>query len=179
MVAVPGLQSTGSIVVRHGLSCSEACEIFPDQGSNLCLLHWQVDSLPLSHQGSPWTWYFKKFSTKLWFYKFLQLSYLPSSQAFNWTSSVKPCLPWWDTIFLFLSYKLLIICPCSIFSFIFLFTHSIRPKTTWGRDFFFLIWLHWVLVSSGGIFSCGRWDLVPWPLIEPKSLALGVWSPSH
>ena len=27
--------------------------IFPDQGSNLCLLHWQVDSLPLSHQGRP------------------------------------------------------------------------------------------------------------------------------
>ena len=27
--------------------------IFPSQGSNLCLLHWQVDSLPLSHQGSP------------------------------------------------------------------------------------------------------------------------------
>ena len=23
------------------------------QGLNLCLLHWQVDSLPLSHQGSP------------------------------------------------------------------------------------------------------------------------------
>ena len=28
-------------------------EIFPDQGLNLRLLHWQVDSLPLSHQGSP------------------------------------------------------------------------------------------------------------------------------
>ena len=27
--------------------------IFPTQGSNLCLLHWQADSLPLSHQGSP------------------------------------------------------------------------------------------------------------------------------
>ena len=30
--------------------------IFPTQGSNtclLCLLHWQVDSLPLSHLGSP------------------------------------------------------------------------------------------------------------------------------
>ena len=27
--------------------------IFPDQGSNPCLLHWQVDSLLLSHQGSP------------------------------------------------------------------------------------------------------------------------------
>ena len=30
--------------------------IFPDQGSNSCLLHllhWQVDSLPLSHQANP------------------------------------------------------------------------------------------------------------------------------
>ena len=27
--------------------------IFPTQGSNLRLLHWQVDSVPLSHQGSP------------------------------------------------------------------------------------------------------------------------------
>ena len=25
---------------------------FPTQGSNLCLLHWQVDSLPQSHLGS-------------------------------------------------------------------------------------------------------------------------------
>ena len=27
--------------------------IFPAQGSNPCLLHWQVGSLPLGHQGSP------------------------------------------------------------------------------------------------------------------------------
>ena len=27
--------------------------IFPSQGSNLCLLHWQADSLPLSPQGKP------------------------------------------------------------------------------------------------------------------------------
>ena len=27
--------------------------IFPTQGWNPCLLHWQVDSLPLSHLGSP------------------------------------------------------------------------------------------------------------------------------
>ena len=27
--------------------------IFLAQGSNPCFLHWQVDSLPLSHQGSP------------------------------------------------------------------------------------------------------------------------------
>ena len=30
-----------------------ACGIFPDQGSNLCLLHWQVDSFLWSQQGSP------------------------------------------------------------------------------------------------------------------------------
>ena len=37
----------------HGLSCSLACGIFPDQGSNPCPLHWQADSYPLCHQGSP------------------------------------------------------------------------------------------------------------------------------
>ena len=30
-----------------------ACGIFPDQGLNLCPLHWQADSYPLRHQGSP------------------------------------------------------------------------------------------------------------------------------
>ena len=45
--------STGSIVVVHGLSCSAACGVFSDQGSNPCLLHWQVDSLPLDRQKSP------------------------------------------------------------------------------------------------------------------------------
>ena len=38
--------------MAHGLRASVACGIYPDQGLNLCLLHWQVDSLPLSHQGS-------------------------------------------------------------------------------------------------------------------------------
>ena len=42
---------TDSIVV-HGLSCSGACGIFMDQGSNLCLLHWQADSLPPNHKGN-------------------------------------------------------------------------------------------------------------------------------
>ena len=44
---------TGSVIVAHGPSCSTACGIFPDQGSNLCPLHWQADSQPLRHQGSP------------------------------------------------------------------------------------------------------------------------------
>ena len=35
------LQSTGSIVLVHGLSYLTACGIFPAQGSNLGLLHWQ------------------------------------------------------------------------------------------------------------------------------------------
>ena len=30
----------------------ETCGIFPDQGLNPCLLHWQTDSLPLTHHGS-------------------------------------------------------------------------------------------------------------------------------
>ena len=30
-----------------------ACEIFLDQGPNLCPLHWQADHYPLYHQGSP------------------------------------------------------------------------------------------------------------------------------
>ena len=53
LVAEHSLQNTGLVVVARGLSCSWACGIFLDQGSNLCLLHWQMDSLPLSHQGSP------------------------------------------------------------------------------------------------------------------------------
>ena len=47
-VVTPRLQSTGSIVVAHGHSCSIACGIFFP-----ILLHWQADSLPLSQQGSP------------------------------------------------------------------------------------------------------------------------------
>ena len=62
-----GLRSCGSqalehrlsVVVAWGHSCSAACGIFPDQGSNPCLWHWPVDSLPLSHQGSLNIIYFK------------------------------------------------------------------------------------------------------------------------
>ena len=47
------MHGLSSIVVVDGLSCPVACGIFPDQGQNLCLLCWQADSLPLSHQGNP------------------------------------------------------------------------------------------------------------------------------
>ena len=52
-----GSRRAGSVVVAHGPSCSAACGIFPDQGSNPCPLHWQADSQPLCHQGSP-TYFF-------------------------------------------------------------------------------------------------------------------------
>ena len=42
-----------SVVTMRRLSCPAACGIFLDQRSNLCPMHWQVDSQPLDHQGSP------------------------------------------------------------------------------------------------------------------------------
>ena len=49
------LEPVGSVLVAHGLSCTTACGIFLDQVSNPCPLHWQVDSYPLDHQGSPFS----------------------------------------------------------------------------------------------------------------------------
>ena len=42
----------GSVVVAHGLRCSVACGIFPDQGQNQvpCIARWILN--PLDHQGS-------------------------------------------------------------------------------------------------------------------------------
>ena len=48
-----GSRRAGSVAVADGPGCSVACGIFPDQGSNPCPLHWQADSQPLRHQGSP------------------------------------------------------------------------------------------------------------------------------
>ena len=68
-----GSSRTGSVVVARGPDCSAARGILPDQGSNPCLLHWQADSQPLRHQGSPhWLFivsfiiYF--FESKLWYW---------------------------------------------------------------------------------------------------------------
>lgn len=53
------LRSAGSMTcelhscgTQHGFSCFVTCGTFQDQGSNLCLLRWLADSLPLCHQGS-------------------------------------------------------------------------------------------------------------------------------
>ena len=50
-----GSRRAGSVIVAHRPSCSAACGILPDQGSNPCPLHWQADSQTLRHQGSPGT----------------------------------------------------------------------------------------------------------------------------
>ena len=40
LVAEHGLYGTwASVLMAHGLSCSAACGIFPEQGSNPCPLH--------------------------------------------------------------------------------------------------------------------------------------------
>ena len=39
VVPAPWLKSSGSIAVAHGFSFSAACGVFPNQGSNPCLLH--------------------------------------------------------------------------------------------------------------------------------------------
>ena len=44
-----GSSRAGSVIVAHGPSCSAACGIFPDQGSNPCPLRWRADSQPLHH----------------------------------------------------------------------------------------------------------------------------------
>ena len=65
-IAVRGpLTIAASLVAEHRLqtrrlsNCGSRAQllrgmwIFPDQGSNPCPLHWQADSQPLCHQGSP------------------------------------------------------------------------------------------------------------------------------
>ena len=55
---ITGSRRAGSVIVAHGPSCSVACGIFPDRGLNPCPLHWQADSQPLRHQGSPGSCFF-------------------------------------------------------------------------------------------------------------------------
>ena len=72
-IAVRGpLSIAASLVVEHRLqtrrlsNCGSraqllaACGIFPDQGLNPCPLHWQADSQPLRHQGSPESLLFRR-----------------------------------------------------------------------------------------------------------------------
>ena len=65
--------------LAHGLSCSTAHEIFLDQESNLCLLHWRGNLSPPSHQGSPGFGIFSHTSDAASPYSMTHSSYLLSS----------------------------------------------------------------------------------------------------
>ena len=73
---ITGSRRAGSVIVAHGPSCSAACGIFPDQGSNPCPLHWQADSQPLRHQGSPMTDFYNISGLNHW------ICFLPSLPSF-------------------------------------------------------------------------------------------------
>ena len=75
-----GSRRAGSVTVAHGSSCSAARGIFPDQGSNPCTLHWQADSQPLRHQGSPAVAYFECISNAV--YDKTPSQFFPSGEVF-------------------------------------------------------------------------------------------------
>ena len=69
--------------------------IFPTQGLNphlLCLLHWQVDSLPLSHLGSPL--YRKVCNNYTWVYPKIDLDFSPTLGTDLFRSFFLSALQW-------------------------------------------------------------------------------------
>ena len=79
------LQSTASVVVVTGFVAPRG--VFPDQGWNQHFLHWQANSLPLSHQGSPACIFFRVLlSTSL-------NRLLPGSSCLRKWSSWDRCYP--------------------------------------------------------------------------------------
>ena len=63
------------VVAAHRLRSPKTCGIFPDQGLNLCPLHWQVDSKPLDHQESPICVYFMTVIHVIWSYREILIFY--------------------------------------------------------------------------------------------------------
>ena len=58
VVWLPGSRTQTQLLWHMGLGAPRQADgMFPDRGSNSCLLHWQVGSLPLSHQGNPFKRY--------------------------------------------------------------------------------------------------------------------------
>ena len=98
-----GSRRAGSAIVAHGPSCPAACGIFPDQGSNPCPLHWQADSQPLRHQGSPLLRFFKFSKYAFAFICLFGLLFIPGSVVILSYAVIWPlrsCLEvrslWWD-----------------------------------------------------------------------------------
>ena len=54
----------------------------------------------------------------------------------------------------------------------------IQSPTNQKTLFFFNIYFY-LFILLHQVFSCGTWELVPWPGIEPGPPALGAWSQGH
>ena len=76
LVAESGLQSTDSVAVACGPSCSTARGIFPVQSLDLCLLYWQAASSSSCRQGSPEEYFKHSVSLR-------NIMLLPHGQRFN------------------------------------------------------------------------------------------------
>ena len=90
-----GSRCTGSVIVAHGPSCSAACGVFPDQGSNPCPLHWQADSQPLRHQGSLWIHVNNKY---FWSHPYLRQNYVSCMQKVYFISSRHDFICYWYSL---------------------------------------------------------------------------------
>ena len=69
MVCSPPSSSVHGILqarILDWIAISFSKGIFATQGSNVCLLHWQADSLPLSHQGNPYSIHKKVLKLLTW-----------------------------------------------------------------------------------------------------------------
>ena len=95
-----GSRGAGSVVVAHGPSCSVACGIFPDQGSNPCPLHWQADCQPLRHQGSPLNCFLMP-----------RIHFACSRTSFKWTHAICTLLG----LTHFTQHKVSEVCPCCVY----------------------------------------------------------------
>ena len=106
-----GSRCAGSVVVAHGPSCSAACGIFPEQGSNPCPRHWQADSQPLRHQGSPVSLYLKVklfWRNVVWFCSLIHSDKLfPLIEVFN---TLIHLLHWHLTKLLMIEWVYFIVC---------------------------------------------------------------------
>ena len=105
------------MVVAHRLSCSAAYGIFPDQGSKPSLWHWQADSLPPSHQGSP----APGLSCSVWDLLVAAHKLQPRVLHCPWWECSSPSGPHWrpcsaSSTLLFAAFTLLFYPPCQCFS---------------------------------------------------------------
>ena len=143
-----GSRHAGSVVVAHGPSCSAACGIFPDQGSNQCPLHWQADSQPPRHQGSPC-------------FRFKENKNLHKGE-----SGSHPCSAH-SLFFFFINFIYLCICVCMYWlRRVFLAAHRLSLVVVSGG--YSSLWcagfsLRWLLLLRStrsrctGFSSCGTW----------------------